>query len=285
MRGLSVLTVAAAIAASASASCTCGTRGGETAREARDAGLVEVGSEVTGRFTPDLPRDDLEKAHVDYRLSIAEPGTFDIDLTSENTGVFDPYLRLLRDGREVAADDDGGADPLQARIVRDLEPGAYVVRVTKFGSQPVDEPVGFTLRVARAERTVVDEPPPPTPLAVGAPAAGTFGSTLPVDEAGIPYVEHALDVAEAGTYRIDLESADPRAYDPFLRLLRDGREVATDDDGGDRALQARLEVALEPGAYAVRASKFGPGPVRASVPFTITATRLAPADAGRASGP
>lgn len=284
MRGLSALAVAFVVAAAGGASCTCGAgQGGSTEERRGDAGVVGIGEDVTGRFTPDLPRDDLNKAYIDYRLTIEEAGTYQIELTSENTGVYDPYLRLLREGREVASDDDGSDAPLQSRIVHDLEPGAYVVRVTKFGSQQVEEATGFTLHVARVERPTSDSPPAPTPLAVGAPTVGTFGTTLPLDGAGIPYVEHSLTVTEAGTYRIDLQSADTRAYDPFIRLLRDGREVATDDDGGDAALQARLELPLEPGDYLVRATKYGPGPVRGSVDFTLTVTRVGGATGAEAA--
>lgn len=110
------------------------------------ARAVTVGTPVTGAFTPGLPTDQHSKPYLDYQLTITAAGTYQINLVSSNTSVYDPYLRLMQGTNELAHDDDGAGN-LQSRIQHQLQPGSYTIRVTKFGSGQVASPVPFTLSV------------------------------------------------------------------------------------------------------------------------------------------
>ncbi len=111
--------------------------------------VLAVGTPTSGVFTPGLPTDDRNMAHLDYVLNVTTPGVYRIDLISSETSVYDPFLRLMQGGAEIAHDDDGGEAPFQSRLTRPLQPGAYTVRVTKYGTPQVSQPVPFTLAVTQ----------------------------------------------------------------------------------------------------------------------------------------
>lgn len=143
---------------------------------------LQVARPVRGIFSPGLPVDGGRYPYIDYPLTITTPGSFTIDLMSENTSAYDPYLRLLANGQEIAYDDDGGDESLQSRITQPLGPGTYIVRVSKFGSSQVTTSTGFTLAVMGPPQAVVAAPPvvPGTP---GTP--GTPGGQVVINESQI----------------------------------------------------------------------------------------------------
>ncbi|MGG4774302.1 hypothetical protein ACLO87_06690 [Paenalcaligenes sp. Me52] len=82
-----------------------------------------------------------------------------------------------------------------------------------------------------------------------------------VVEAGMDITEIAmgrkqsftLEVKEPAIYTIDMK-ADQGQVDPYLDLLdRAGREIASDDDGGDN-YDAKIQTYLEPGTYTIQTS-------------------------------
>jgi hypothetical protein len=109
--------------------------------------MVAPGIPINGLFLPSFPVDPGEsRPYIDYTFNVSYPGTYQIDLTSSNTSVYDPYLILFQYGSEIERNDDG-AGMLNSRITRFLQPGMYTIRVTKFGSSPVTMPVSFSLTV------------------------------------------------------------------------------------------------------------------------------------------
>jgi hypothetical protein len=116
---------------------------------AQFGGMLNVNVPVSGIFTPRLPLDGTGKPFIDYQLYVNAPGTYQIDLHSSNTAVYDPYLTLIQNGGQIAGNDDG-AGGLNSRILQFLQPGMYIVRVTRFGSGPVAMPVSFSLSVLAA---------------------------------------------------------------------------------------------------------------------------------------
>lgn len=119
-------------------------------------GTIGVNRPVSGVFSPILPIDASGKPFIDYQFVVQVPGTYQIDLRSTNTAVYDPYLVLLQNGRRIASDDDG-AGALQSRLNRFLQPGYYTIRVTRFGTGPVNIPTAFTLSITSAAMVA---PPP-----------------------------------------------------------------------------------------------------------------------------
>lgn len=125
---------------------------------------------------------------------------------------------------------------------------------------------------AAAPASAPSAAPAAGPLAVGTPAQGSFGTSLPVDGEGKPYIDYPLTVAAVGSYRIDLVSSDTSTYDPYVRLLRGTDQVGEDDDGGGD-LQSRLVADLQPGAYTVRVTRYGAGQLDSAVSFTLTVSQ------------
>jgi hypothetical protein len=236
---------------------------------APSGGPLAVGTPASGTFAPGLPVDQSGKPYIDYTFNVTAAGNYTFDLISTNTTEYDPYISLMQGTNEIAHDDDGGDQALQSRLTHSLQPGAYTVRVTRFGDSQVTQPVPFTLTATQAAAAPA-APAGGTTLAVGTPAAGVFAPTLPTDPSGKPYIDYTLNVTAAGNYRIDLVSSDTTNYDPYISLMQGTNELANDDDSGDGALQSRLTHELQPGTYTVRVTKFGEGAVSAPVPFTLT---------------
>ncbi len=140
-------------------------------------GTLNVNVPVSGLFSPGLPMDGTGKPFVDYHLYVSSPGSYQIDLFSTNTSVYDPYLILMQNGVQIERNDDG-AGGLNSRIVRYLQPGMYIVRVTRFGSGPVQVAVPFTISVVAAVSTTPPPPPPPPPVHVGPPLTESLANTM-----------------------------------------------------------------------------------------------------------
>lgn len=122
--------------------------GGAVGVPVHGAMVVHPGVPVRGTFQPTFPVDPRSRRpYIDYMLTVAVPGTYQIDLMSPSSSAYDPYLYLLQGGVQIATNDDGGGYP-NSRITRYLAPGVYQVRVSSFRSGPIG-PVGFTLQVMR----------------------------------------------------------------------------------------------------------------------------------------
>lgn len=109
-------------------------------------GVLAVGAPVTGTVGPGMPATPEGRPYIDYSLTIAAPGNYQIDLVSPDPSAYDPYLYLMMGGAEMQHDDDGGGYP-NSRITAQLVPGTYVVRVSSFRTN-IPAPAAFTLTVA-----------------------------------------------------------------------------------------------------------------------------------------
>ena len=99
------------------------------------------------KLTKDDPKDKDrgDSCHFkSYKVELNPKTTYIIQLDSRD---FDAYLRLLNpDGKEVASDDDGAKDGLNAKIVYNCTaPGRYTIIATSFG--PPADTGEFHLRV------------------------------------------------------------------------------------------------------------------------------------------
>lgn len=135
-------------------------------------GALAVNVPVSGVFSPGLPMDHSGKPFVDYHFFVNVPGSYQIDLRSTNTSVYDPYLILMQNGMQIDRNDDGGGS-LNSRISRFLQPGQYIVRVTRFGSGQISFPVPFTLAVVMAAA-----PMPQPPVYGGSPLTEPLARVL-----------------------------------------------------------------------------------------------------------
>ena len=106
----------------------------------------------------------------------------------------------------------------------------------------------------------------------GNPRSGLFIPALPIDPSSrSPYIDYTLNINLPGLYRIDCVSSNPSTFDPFLRVFRNGAQVAVDDDSGGN-LNARVQTILLPGSYTVRVMSARPGSIPLPTPFTLRAS-------------
>jgi len=170
---------------------------------------------------------------VSYRLQVPSRQLVTLSMDSNE---IDPVL-ALRGGGVDQVDDDSG-DSLNARITAVLEPGDYTVVAGATGKHG-----GVFTLSARMEGIPSDA------------GGGTLDVGRTRDVRLLPGVtdSYQVRIPRAGDYVIDM-TAD--GFDTYLRLLRDGGEVASDDDGGG-ALNARIEQPLQPGDYVIEASSVG----------------------------
>ena len=243
--------------------------------EATDLGTLgsEAGSvlEAEGRWTTE-DCDSRFRAGSDahtYSFQVAEAGRVRIGLTSAEA---DSYLYLLaEDGSRIADNDDNGAR-LDARVERDLGPGAYLVEATTVGGRSRG-PADFTLTVSRVDGCdIVDLgnlEPGIDLTATGSWSLETCGSRFVSVH---PAHTYSFNLAEAARVRIDLVSA---SGDPVLSLASlDRGIVGADDDGGERR-NSRIEQYLDPGVYFIEATTYYARdlqPLQAD--FTLTVHRV-----------
>ena len=260
-RAVAIAGTAVALIAAVLTLAGAGTALGQPAENAEGCPVTDLGTldssvdsvlVAEGRWTTEdcdsrfRPGSD---AHT-YRFDVEAPGRVRIGLTSATA---DSYLYLLsEDGSRITDDDDNG-DRLDARVERDLAPGAYLVEATTVGGRGRG-PADFTLTVSRVEGCdFVDlgtlEP------GVDLTASGTWS----LETCGSRFVSrhpahaYSFNLPEAARVRIDLESEDG---DPVLSLasLSGGVIGANDDGGGGR--NARIEQFLRPDVYFIEATTY-----------------------------
>ncbi|MCY3505851.1 MAG: PPC domain-containing protein [Chloroflexi bacterium] len=217
-----------------------GTLGGETQQ-----------LEANGRWTTE-DCDSAFRAGSDahsYSFDVEEGGRVRIDLLSSEA---DSYLYLLSDAGDRIADNDDGAAGVNARIERDLEPGAYRIEATTVGGRGRG-PADFSLTVGYAEGCET------IPLGVltaeadltatGVWTVDTCGSRI---EANHPAYSYSFMLPASGRVRIDLMSEHG---DPVLSLASPAGVIGANDDGGP-GRNSRIEKYLLAGVYLIEATTY-----------------------------
>ncbi len=218
-----------------------GTLGGETQE-----------LEATGRWTTEdcdsefRPNSD---AH-SYSFQVAEGGRIRIDLLSSEA---DSYLYLLTATGERITDDDDGATGRDARIERDMQPGAYRIEATTVGGR-ARGPADFSLSIGYVEGcetthlgTVTAEA---DLTATGVWTPETCGSRIVATH---PAYSYSFMLPASGRVRIDLTSEHG---DPVLSLASPTLGViGANDDGGARR-NSRIENYLPAGIYVIEATTY-----------------------------
>ena len=191
-------------------------------------------------------------------------GRVRIELTSADG---DPCLYLLAsDGSRITDNDDGG-DGLDARIERDLAPGAYMIEATTVGGRGRG-PADFTLSVSRVsgcEIQFLGSLEPGVDLtASGSWSLESCGSRFVVEH---PAHGYSFNLSQGRRVLIDLIS---ETGDPVLSLASLDAVISANDDGGG-ARNARIERFLPAGIYFIEATTYlerDYQPLRAN--FTLT---------------
>jgi hypothetical protein len=208
------------------------------------------------RFDGKLSEDDpkvMDKPAKIHAVKMSPNKTYIIDMESRE---FDAYLRILdAGGKQLAYDDDGG-EGLNSRL-RFTPPreGDYQIVATSFGPGKGS----YLLKVRVAQEAPVDPKAKPAPLVATekeSSVEGKLANDSPMIM-GKPAQVHTVKMSGDKTYLIDLEST---AFDAYLRILdANGKQLAFNDDGGDKR-NARLRFTPpRDGDYQIVATRFGGG--------------------------
>ncbi len=221
-----------------------------------DLGVLGVGADsglnVDGLWTTEdcdsRFRSDND-AH-SYRFEVVEGGRIRIDLAS---GDGDAYLYLLAEDEGRLTDNDDGGAGLDARIERDLTPGAYLVEATTVGGRSRG-PANFSLSISRVNGCGPVNLGPLQPgvdlTASSSWSLETCGSQFVVEH---PAHSYLFELTQPGRVRADLMSVNG---DPVLSLISTSAGlIAANDDGGERR-NSRIERYLQPGTYLLEATTY-----------------------------
>ncbi len=184
----------------------------------------------------------LEEGDADFfSFDVATAGCVAIETAGDSGG--DSVVCLYDEaGKEIACDDDGGAD-MWSRLFRELAAGRYAVSVRALDE---DEVFDYTLSVSAVDcpaEAVESEP---------------NGSVTSADELALPVdVSGAITADDVDVYRFTLAApatiwaetyGDADADTTICLLDADGESLLCDDDGG-ADLWSALEMELDAGTY------------------------------------
>lgn len=176
-----------------------------------------IGNDETRSFVFSLP----ERRRVQFDASGSE---------------LDSYLTLQ--GPDFTLSDDDGGNGVDARLTQVLEPGEYNVSVRSMNSR------GGIFQLATSTAPAPNGPARPA-LALGRETRGQLAPGL--------RNLYTLEIPRKGRYVISM--AGNNGLDGMVTLMRDGEEVASQDDS-DSSLDPNLEVELDPGRYMLMAHSF-----------------------------
>ena len=176
-----------------------------------------IGSDETRSFVFSLP----ERRRVQFDARSSE---------------LDSYLTLQGPGFTLS-DDDGG-NGVDARLTQVLEPGEYNVSVRTMNSSSGI----FQLATSTAP---APDGPAQTALVLGRETSGQLVS----GQRDL----YTLEIPRKGRYVISMTGIN--GLDGMVTLMRDGEEIASQDDGDD-SLDPNLDVELEPGHYVLMAHSY-----------------------------
>ena len=257
-RALAIAGAAVALVATALALAGSSTALGQDTPDCEVTDLGTLGSSADsvlaaeGRWTTE-DCDSRFRAGSDahtYRFQVGATGRIRVDLSSAEA---DAYLYLLaEDGSRITDNDDNGAR-LDARIERDLAPGAYMVEATTVGGRDRG-PADFTLTVSRVGGCDF--------LDLGTLEPGvdlTASGSWTLDTCGSRFVSrhpahaYSFDLSQGARVRIDLESENG---DPVLSLASLERGVVGANDDGGELRNSRIEQYLQAGLYFIEATTY-----------------------------
>ncbi len=208
--------------------------------------------EAEGRWTTE-DCDSAFRAGSDahsYSFQVTETGRVRIDLLSSGA---DSYLYLLSDSGERIADDDDGAAGRDARIERDLGPGAYRIEATTVGGR-VRGPADFSLSVSYVEGCETIDLGSLTAeadlTATGTWTLETCGSRIVATH---PAYNYSFVLPASGRVRIELLSEHG---DPVLSLASPTAGVIGANDDGADGVGSRIEQYLPAGVYLIEATTY-----------------------------
>jgi hypothetical protein len=242
-----------------------GTSGGGTSTGAPacppSAGVFLNQTATGGTLTATSCRLNDGSAANAHPLTLGAATTVQLDLKSSE---FDAYLVLTDSSGNVLSRDDDGGGGTNARIVRTLGAGKYIVWAT---SSRTNAQGAYTLAatgITFSGGTSCQS----SPISPGQIAAGTINGADCVLADNVLAHPHTLSLNTATTVQIDLSSGE---FDPLLVLTDVGGTTITTDDNSGGGTTARIVRALPAGQYIVWATGAVKG-AQGAYTLTVSAT-------------
>ncbi len=174
------------------------------------------------------------QSRVELNFVVAAPANIQCDAVSTDR---DAQLAIVQNGQILQEDSDSGAG-FNARITRQLAPGAYVIRVWEWQGRPTQ----ITVRCGPVvPATIVADN---GVLTLGAPAT----VNIPAGDGPAGHIHLNLAITAPGPYTCDAISD---GHDAQMAIIEAGNVLAQDSDSGE-GTNARLTRDLTPGAYQIR---------------------------------
>ena len=179
-----------------------------------------------------------------YEFALTSPTTVEIVMSSTQV---DPYLLLANSAGVLIDQDDDGGGGRNARLLRELQAGRYVVFANTYAENDFGS-YSLSLRTAPAACSTG------RPLSIPGNATGSLSASASCLRNGGYYEDrYALTVSTRTSVTLNMTSS---AVDAVLTVLDAKQAVwGQDDDSGD-GFNARLDVTLDPGSYTILASGY-----------------------------
>jgi uncharacterized protein YjdB len=175
-----------------------------------------------------------------YSFTLTAPTRVELQMTST---AFDAYLFLQDSTQTVIGEDDDGGTGTNARLLRLLPAGRYIITANSFNANQFG---AFQLSVTAAPTACT------TARVITLPST-TAGS---LSTASCPLVDksyedrYEVNLTTRTTIAVGMTST---AIDPLLLVVNAADSVLANDDDSGAGLNAALEVLLEPGKYFILA--------------------------------
>ena len=190
----------------------------------------------------ELPLDGMSSGYISadgslsFVLRLPEPRRVQLDASSRELDTF-----LTLEGQGITLSDDDSGDGNNARLSTILDAGEYSVSVSTRNNR------GGVFQLAASTAPAPEGSLARTPLRLGREHNGRL-------HPGMRDL-YNVDIPRKGRYVISMKSTS--GLDGMITLIRDGREVAQQDDS-DRGLDPELEIELDAGQYLLAAHSFDP---------------------------
>jgi hypothetical protein len=181
-----------------------------------------------------------------FPIDLEEPATLEINLRSRD---FDAYLTLAEaDTSRVLSQNDDWGGSTDSRILAELSAGSYEIWATALNPNAPDG--SYTLEVSPGVIQRSES------FTLGQEYIGFLGldrQTVPGSERTGEAIRFRLD--EATVLQATMRTTE---FDSYLVLTDAAGNVITEDDDSGGGHDARIVQPLEPGAYVLWATAFGP---------------------------
>jgi uncharacterized protein YjdB len=199
---------------------------------------VQLGATVNGRLEQSDCRLDDNTAIQFFEFTLTTETAVEILMNSTEV---DPYLFLADPSLNVIDQDDDGGDGLNARILRTLPAGRWIVVTNTFAAGTFGS---YELVVRQAPLACTQAAPVTLPATVN----GALGSASCRQRDASFENRYAFTVSDTTTLRLSMRSTQ---VDPFLVVLDAAAQVVAQDDDSGEGNDAEIEVEFSPGVYTV----------------------------------